>query len=679
MMPLFFETGIDARGFDRGLAGLRNKAGAFGSSLMSVLGTATAAFGTLAGVGALGAQFVQAGAQMETFETRLSTLMGSSDAAKERLGELYAFAASTPFELDQVVAAETTLRGFGAAADEVLPGLIDFAATTGADLSQSAIDIGKAWNQGAVGLESDAGRVLRKQIELTAGVDATTLSLEDFRAAMLDTLGNGMFAGGAERLSRTFSGMVSNLSDEWSGFKRQVADAGLFDVVKDALGDTLDLIKDNRVEVGELASAVSDGLTGAFKGTAYAVALVVDGVKGIRLGLEIATIGATTLGDALLTATEPLRQMMILASDGLGMDQATGLLLRVDSALGGIRTSLRGTREESAAWIDGLAGSTSALDTVRAIFADVEASAEATATDTGAATGGAGGIGDGGVGPSDSAYAQAVEDAVAFAAEIRAINQDAFTAERMDRDRLLEEAKVYYDLQITDLATFTAQREAIITASADRMFQLDVAVARQERRHHEEVLAQIEEEERARRAMMVAGLSTAQGIFGSISSVIDSYLEDSKRAQKRWALASILIDTAVGVAKAFAQFGWPAGLGPAAEVTAQGIAQGIVVAKQHQGGVMMGGAAPDEYDAGGVRRLRQEMTVTLPTHLTRAVDGLSSALMGGGGGAVELRIGREMQRELYREGQRTGVFGAAVQSVTSTGAAPGWTGTRALA
>lgn len=677
MMPLFFETGIDARGFDRGLAGLRGKAQAFGSSLMSVLGTATAAFGTLAGVGVLGSQFVQAGAQMETFETRLSTLMGSSDAARERLGELYAFAASTPFELDQVVAAETTLRGFGAAADEVLPGLIDFAATTGADLSQSAIDIGKAWNQGAVGLESDAGRVLRKQIELAAGVDATTMSIEEFRQAMLDTLATGMFAGGAERLSRTFSGMVSNLTDEWAGFKREVSDAGLFLVVKDALGDTLDLIKDNRVEVQALAGAVSDGLTGAFKASAYAVALVVDGVTGVRLGLEFATIGAVTLADALLTATEPMRQMVIMAADGLGMDQATGLLLRVDSALGGVRTAIRGTREESAAWIEQLGGATSALDTVRGIFAEVEASAEGVATATQAATDAGAGTGEG-VGPSDDAYLRAVEEAAAFAAEIRTLNEDAFTRERADRQRLLEEAQVYYDLQITDLTTFTAQREAIISASAERMHQLDIAVMREEQRHHEQVLAQIEEERRARQAMMVSGLSTAQSIFGSISTVIDTYLEDSKRAQKRWALASIAIDTAAGVMKAFAQFGWPAGLLPAAEVTASGIAQAVVVAKQHQGGVVMGRPEPDEYDAGGVRRLRQEMTVTLPTHLTRAVDTLSSALMGGGG-AVELRIGREMQRELYREGQRTGVFGAAVQSVTSTGAAPGWTGGRALA
>ena len=65
--------------------------------------------------------------------------------------------------------------------------------------------------------------------------DGTAYSgLADFRAALLDTLNEGMFAGGAAKLSQTFSGMVSNLEDEWSRFKLQVADAGVFDNVKAA-------------------------------------------------------------------------------------------------------------------------------------------------------------------------------------------------------------------------------------------------------------------------------------------------------------------------------------------------------------------------------------------------------------------------------------------------------------
>lgn len=674
---LFFDTGVDARGFDRGLATLKGKATAFSGTLSAILAGATAALGAAAGGAALASQFVQAGAQMETFESRLSTLMGSSEAARDRLAELYAFAAQTPFELDQVVAAETTLRGFGAAADEVMPGLIDFAATTGAELSQSAIDIGKAWNQGATGLESDTAKILRKQIELRTGVDATTMSIEDFRAALLDTLGTGMFAGGAARLSRTFDGMMSNLSDSWAGFKREVADAGLFDTVKDTLGDTLDLLAANTAETKQLAQTVSDTLVVAFRGAAYAVALGTDAVTGFRLGLELATMGASTLGIALLNATEPLRQMVILAADGLGLGGATELLLKVDGAIGAARGKMEATREASYQWMQNLGASRSALETVRGIFADIETSAETVAANPPGAAAGA--MGGGTVGPSPDEYARAIEEAQAFAAQVNTLNQDAFEAERARRDQLLAEAQLYRDLEITDLLTFHEQRAAIITASDERIYQLDLAAMREERARHEERLRMIEDEERARRAMMMSGLDTAQSVFGSIASVISTYLDESKQAHKTWGLVSIAIDTAVGVAKAFAQFGWPAGLAPAAQVTASGIAQAAIVAKQHQGGVVMGGPMPDEYDAGGVRRLRQEMTVTLPTHLTRAIDGLSDVLGSGGNTRTELRIGREMQRELYREGVRTGVFGSAVNEITRTPARAGTSRATAIA
>lgn len=663
MPTLFFDTGINASGFRRDLAGMQSQARAFSGSLTSVLGTAAAAFAGLAAGAAVGASFVQAGAQMETFETRLSTLMGSSDAARERLTELYDFAAQTPFELDQVVAAEVTLRGFGAAADEVMPGLIDFAATTGAELSQSAIDIGKAWNQGATGLESDTAKILRKQIELRTGVDATTMSIEDFRAALLDTLGTGMFEGGAARLSRTFSGMVSNLKDSWSGFKRDVADAGLFDVVKDALGDTLTLLSKNKDATKEWAGIVSDVLIVAFQGVAYSVAVVYDSLTGVRMGLEFATIGATTLAGALLDATEAARQTTILIADGLGMPRAVTAMLAADTALGNVRASIAETRLNSLRWVDDLGKSASALDTVRAIFADVATSSETVASNIGG--GGGGTVGPAGAGPTDDEYARAVEAASQFAAQVFAINVDAFDKERTERERLYQEAQVYYDLGITDLATFEAEKEAIRLASEERMYALDLEVARREAAAHEETMRRIEEEERARRAMLVSGLSTASSVFGSIASVVSTYLEDSKAAQKRWGLWSIAIDTAIGIAKAYAQFGWPGGTLPAAEVTAIGATQAAIVAKQHQGGVVMGNPFPDEYDQGGVRRLRQEMTVTLPTHLTRAVDGLSAALSGGGGGAVELRVGREMQYEILRETTRTGAFGQAVQRVST--------------
>jgi phage tail tape-measure protein len=240
---LQFKVGLDMRGAQRELSDFAASA----RGAMGKIGGAIAGLGIVAGTGALIKGFVSAGAEMEAFESRLTTLMGSASGARARLQELTDFAVETPFELTQIVAAETTLRGFGAAAERLMPGLIDMAAVMGGDLAQSATDLGKAWSQGAAGLESDAGRSLRKQIEDMSGVaDATKMSLTEFREAMVSTLDTGIFAGGAAKLSMTFNGMVSNLTDSWGGFARDVADAGLFNNVKGALAVTLDLINANK-------------------------------------------------------------------------------------------------------------------------------------------------------------------------------------------------------------------------------------------------------------------------------------------------------------------------------------------------------------------------------------------------------------------------------------------------
>ncbi|MFA9272129.1 MAG: hypothetical protein ACEQSX_15515, partial [Baekduiaceae bacterium] len=160
---LQFIVGADLTPFNRGIEGAVDRVIGLGKLAVGIGLGAVAA-----GIGKVGIDSIKAASQMEGFEVMLGTMMGSSEDARARLDELFAFAASSPFNTDQIVDAEVTLRGFGAAAEDVLPGLVDFAATTKADLSQAAIDIGKAWNQGAAGLESDKAKILRSHIELRA-------------------------------------------------------------------------------------------------------------------------------------------------------------------------------------------------------------------------------------------------------------------------------------------------------------------------------------------------------------------------------------------------------------------------------------------------------------------------------------------------------------------------------
>src|SRR5688500_18790106 len=85
-------------------------------ALPAMAGTATSAIGGLArglgtiglaaqgisaiggALGGLASGMVSGNAEMERYATQLGTLMGSADAAKDRLAELADFGAKTPFE-----------------------------------------------------------------------------------------------------------------------------------------------------------------------------------------------------------------------------------------------------------------------------------------------------------------------------------------------------------------------------------------------------------------------------------------------------------------------------------------------------------------------------------------------------------------------------------------------------
>ena len=577
--------------------------------------------------------------------------MGSSALAKDRMAELFDFAAKTPFEVGQIVSAETTLRGFGAAAEELMPGLIDFSATLGTDLAQSAIDFGKAWNQGAVGLESDTGRVLRKQIELRAGVDATSLSLADFRTAMLETLDEGMFAGGADRLSQTFGGMISNLTDEWGRFKMEVADAGLFNNMKGVLAATLGYIADHREQVQKLAELVSGGLWNAFKAVAYTIAGIVDigqamevqftAIYGIlrklagdtgedlaRLVIDMGAVAKAAGMDGLAGELDTLGGKMLYTAFGqqkLGQDglKLAGEMLSVGSAVGALNDIFTESEKLAAGFGSEVAGIKG--------------------------PGGAGGTG-GGTGEDDAARAAALaaaarmEAALAFTDSLRVMGRTELQDEQAKYAESMGQLLAFNEEKLITGALFNESRMAIEQDYLDAVDAMN------------EVQAQKDLERRQLYASTVIG--GVSSLLGTIGGLFDQSNEKQKAASKAFAVAQIAISTAVGVQKALADFGYPAGLVPAALVTASGVAQAAAVLQAHQGRAgettyahQGRGPAPDERD---LRTLRTESMLNSQTTRALGPQGIEALNSGRSPSTtVNLQIGRVAQREIIREELRT--------------------------
>jgi len=673
---LRFRVGADLTDAQRSIVGF---AGRIGTSLAAAFSVGAAA--------ALAKGFVQAGAEMETFENRLTVMMGSATEARARMGELFEFAAKTPFEVGQIVQAETTLRGFGAAAEELMPGLIDFAATTGADLSQSAIDIGKAWSQGATGLESDWGRVLRKQIELREGTNAAEMALDDFRVALTETLRDGAFAGGAERLSRTFSGMVSNLKDEWGRFQIQVSDAGLFDNVKGVLAETLDLIGQHREEIKSMASVTSTVLWSAFVRVGEAIAVGADGIAAMQLGVNLLVGPVAALGEAIIKATQPLRDAMIVMADHLGLPDAAQSAMWLDARIGDVRKSLGEAKANAMAFVSSFDPNGGALTGFRAFVAEAERTASEFDPESPAGKGRPAGApgGDGGVGPTDEDLTKRFEAAQEFYARLRASRLDDFEAAKALRDAEMSELGAIWQESLISEERVADAKLIIEQNYHEELVRLTAAQDAIRERAHQDELDRIEREKQARIDTMRATLDAAASIFGTISDLIVGENERAERAQKTWAHASISIDTAVAAQKAFAQYGWPWGLIPMGAVIAQGIAQHVAVERAHQGGSFaIGDMAPDERDItiGGRRRrvLDQERVVVMNSQAARAAEAANASNGAGGAMSVELTVGRVTQREIMRTEQRSGTtIRSMIRALAPDGLTPGWSGAAPVA
>tara|TARA_Y100000401_G_scaffold90548_1_gene76183 strand:- start:471 stop:2498 length:2028 start_codon:yes stop_codon:yes gene_type:complete len=230
---------------------------------------------------------IEAGAQMEAFETRLTTVMQDAAGAKERLDELFKIGSTTPFELPGLMEAEVRLRSLGVNSEEMLPLVMDFAGAMKVDLASAATEVGRAFQFGAGAVETMGGRTLRAQVKLAKGIDPLKMSVQEFQQAMVETLtdSKGIFAGGTDKLALTFDGMLSNLQDSFFKFKKDIGDAGLFDTAKETLRAMLEFIDQNSDGLRIMARVISDGLVNGLLGSVKLAGFLLDAFLAVNAAI----------------------------------------------------------------------------------------------------------------------------------------------------------------------------------------------------------------------------------------------------------------------------------------------------------------------------------------------------------------------------------------------------------
>jgi phage tail tape-measure protein len=235
----------DLKVSERGMKLAKRAAGGLFSKLTSM-----AKYGLFAaGAGATWSLFnmFKNASDMEQFKIMLEGTEGSAFKAGKAMKWVRKFAETTPYELDQVMSAFVQLRAYGIdPTDGSLRSLGDGAAGMRKDLMQAVEALADAQTgeferlkEFAIKSKSEGNSVTFSYIKngkiLTRTVKKDANEIREALTGIFDD----RFGGGMKRQSKTFKGLTNNLKDQWLKFQLMVADAGIFDRVKNGAGDLL--------------------------------------------------------------------------------------------------------------------------------------------------------------------------------------------------------------------------------------------------------------------------------------------------------------------------------------------------------------------------------------------------------------------------------------------------------
>ena len=327
LFELFVKIGVDDQASDK-ISSLSSK---LGSGLATAAKVGTAAIGAAStAIVALGKIGLNYNSQMEQYTTNFTTMLGSQEAAVQKVEELKKFAASTPLSMDDLAKGTQTLLAFGVESENstgILRQLGDIALGDADKMQRLSTAFGKATAAGKLSGEVvqqmiDAGWNPLIQISQAAGetmeetqkrMSAGAISVEELQAAMeAVTTGTGQFAGGMEAASHTTQGLVSTLQDNARALVGEVfqpiSDGLLGEVLPgaiEAISGLTTAFRENGISGmieaagGIVGSAISEFTNALPQFVNTAVEIVKSLVTGIKNNLPQIAEGAVTTVETL--------------------------------------------------------------------------------------------------------------------------------------------------------------------------------------------------------------------------------------------------------------------------------------------------------------------------------------------------------------------------------------------
>ena len=243
-------------------------------------------------------KFIQKSAQFEKVKVRLNAMFGSVERGTEAFNTFNKIAATTPFSLEDVVEAGAALKAFGADAESLIKPVADLAAFMGTTAAEAASALGRAFAGGAGAADILRERGILQLVRDSQGIeDLSKITLPEFRRALEKTITDPSVgvAGATDKLSKTMSGLFSNLADSFSRLSAAVGD----------------------VATGSLFRGGVEALTSLFSQMAEALQEInksdIEKIAELRKELGLAAPVADKTGDALVD--------MLDAQEAIGKDR----------------------------------------------------------------------------------------------------------------------------------------------------------------------------------------------------------------------------------------------------------------------------------------------------------------------------------------------------------------------
>lgn len=182
-------------------------------------------------------------AAFEKYKSILATLEGSNEAAAKSFNFIKKFARTTPFELQKVTEAFVKMKSYGLDTNYMRT-----YGDTAAAMGKRYIDVVEAMADATTGENERL-----KELGITASIQGQKVAyswtdasnkqrnivIDNNKKIVQSTLAaifNSKYSGAMNKLSGTYDGLMSNLSDKWTQFKANVAQSsGLFESFKKAI------------------------------------------------------------------------------------------------------------------------------------------------------------------------------------------------------------------------------------------------------------------------------------------------------------------------------------------------------------------------------------------------------------------------------------------------------------